>query len=104
MEDWDGVFRTAAPDGTMTEYMRVLSCIAFLLFALADFAHADTLTVTLTTPSGLCATGCTLTFSAAASAKPNTLETNIVTMFQQPCNTSINGTCTAARRLTRATP
>lgn len=71
--------------------------LTFLL--LGGTAFADSLTITLTTPTGICASGCTKTFSDASSAKPNTLETNIVQVWQNPCNVSINGTCTAGQVL-----
>lgn len=83
--------------------MRQMFFIALTIAAFfggQHFARADTLTITLTQPSGLCASGCTKTFSDAASATPNTLESNIVTVFQSGCNTSINGTCTPGQVLT----
>lgn len=73
--------------------------VALLASLVCPQARADTLTITLTTPSGLCAAGCTRTFSDASTAKPNTLQTNIIQVFQSGCNTSINGTCTAGQVL-----
>jgi hypothetical protein len=79
----------------MKKQLLIASLLAF--FSLP--AAADTITITLTTPAGLCMAGCSRVFTDVGTAKPNTLQTNIVQVFQSGCNTSINGTCTAAQVL-----
>lgn len=63
-------------------------------------ASADSLTITLTSAIGTCAAGCTKMFNDATSATPNTLQSNIIVVYQSMCNVSINGTCTAGQVLT----
>jgi hypothetical protein len=76
--------------------MRWIILVAWFLAMLAP-AKADSITITLTTPAGLCAAGCAKTFTDAPT---NTIQTNIVTVFQSSCNSSISGTCTVAQVLT----
>jgi hypothetical protein len=74
--------------------------LAALLWCLP--AQADTITITLTTATGLCVTPsvCTATFSDAQTPVPNTIETSIIAVYQQGCNASISGVCTTAQVLT----
>jgi hypothetical protein len=73
---------------------------AILTLLLFSPSFADSLTITLTSTTGTCTAGCTKTFSDTSSATPNTLQSNIITVYQSVCNVSINGTCTAAQVLT----
>jgi hypothetical protein len=77
-----------------------LSLLLLCALCAAVPSRADTITMTLTTASGLCSSGCTKVFSDVGSAQPNTLGAKILSTYQAPCNASINGTCTNAQVLT----
>lgn len=75
----------------------ILAVVALLL---SSPSFADSITITLTSSTGTCSAGCAKTYNDATSAVPNTLQSNIITVYQTPCNVSINNTCSAAQVLT----
>lgn len=78
--------------------MKIILIILALL--LSTLAHADSITITLTSSTGTCSAGCTKIYNDATSSTPNTLQSNLITVYQTPCNVSINNTCSAAQVLT----
>lgn len=68
-----------------------------LLLLLSNPAIADSFTITITTPSGACTSGCSKTYSDTGSQNPNTLLSKIIATYQQGCNTRLNGTCTSVQ-------
>jgi hypothetical protein len=75
--------------------------IAMALVCIPFAASADTLTITLTAPVGLCSgAGCSKTYSDVTATPPNVTIAKMIATYQKGCNASISGVCTSGQVLT----